>query len=726
MDEPIKEEQNYKIIITNNENENEKKEENNIIINNKENDIEIERDKNKKREKYLSINRRNPYNYSKSPSHVKNNMKNRMYNMIKVEKPFLTSKYNLLNKHSLKELNECIYKDYSQISNILPYYQNYYFKNKINDYTNYKNTSNDSILICLKYIEYSNFFFNSDISYKIQNLLFNIINGDRGILDQEKYVFLKNKLKEVYNKLIPYQTRYNYLKTFYGRNPEESLYYLFKRDLDKINLSKPIGIKNLNYLYEIFEIVRQKMGTKQDYIKTYFNRLYNNKNGGNYNNNYMNANMNHINLSQINYNGINDRRQSFNQYPANNISNFNNMETNQFKINNNKEHNFKGSYPTRHNNNYFYKNRNNSYIKQELVELDEPKIKETEHIINNNIINNNNEYINLMNHNIINMNDNNGSPFWNNNINMNINNKININNLKGFNPNYINHNIYDNLNNNNNNMQINLNGNIIQNNLNMQNMNNNSNKNIQKQMKINLPPKINIKKEGEKESTNNINININYEMNKEDDNKNNEINDMDFLYNNEEDKNKGKKSNSDNCLPKIIYNENENEEKTNERNTKNFLMNDIDYNIILKQLITTQNYLTTNINKYISQFAQFNQNTNLYIAYISTIYNQGILNNIIFLNQNTYNNSKNNHYNNNHNNKIDILKQEKIIETEYEKLGKLKMENPSKISENLKLFENYILLPIYNEINSNSNTPEISKLYSGVYLKYNKFSNKRK
>ena len=75
-----------------------------------------------------------------------------------------------------------------------------------------------------------------------------------------------------------------------------------------------------------------------------------------------------------------------------------------------------------------------------------------------------------------------------------------------------------------------------------------------------------------------------------------------------------------------------------------------------------------------------------------------ILNNIIFLNQNTYNNSKNNHYNNNHNNKIDILKQEKLIETEYEKLGKLKKENPSKISENLKLtllkYPNYILVSI--------------------------------
>ena len=116
--------------------------------------------------------------------------------MVKVEKPFLTSKYVLLNKYSLKEINECIYKDYNQIANILPYYQNYYFQNRINNYNNYKNsnynsTNNDSILICLKYIEYTNFFFNNDISYKIQNLLFNIINGDRNILEQNKIIFLK-------------------------------------------------------------------------------------------------------------------------------------------------------------------------------------------------------------------------------------------------------------------------------------------------------------------------------------------------------------------------------------------------------------------------------------------------------------------------------------------------------------------------------------------------------
>jgi len=238
-------------------------------------EIEIEQDNNKKK-KYLSINKRNPYNYSKSPAHTNNHIKNKMYNMVKISKPFLTSKHIFLNKYSLKEVNECIYKDYNQIANILPYYQNYYYENKINNYKNNNYSSannNDSILICLKYIEYSNFFFNSDISYKIQNLLFNIITGDKRILSQNKYSFLKNKLNEVYNKLIPYQIRYNYLKAFYDRNSEESLYYLFKRDLDKINNLKPINYKKLNYLKEIYEIVKQKMGTKKEYINSYINKL---------------------------------------------------------------------------------------------------------------------------------------------------------------------------------------------------------------------------------------------------------------------------------------------------------------------------------------------------------------------------------------------------------------------------------------------------------------------
>ena len=110
----------------------------------------------------------------------------------------------------------------------MPYYQNYYFQNKIYNNYNYKNNninnSNDAILICLKYIEYTNFFLKSKITYKVQNLLFNIIDGDKHILRQNKYNFLKNKLNEVYNKLIPNHFRNNYLKAFYDRNPEKSLY----------------------------------------------------------------------------------------------------------------------------------------------------------------------------------------------------------------------------------------------------------------------------------------------------------------------------------------------------------------------------------------------------------------------------------------------------------------------------------------------------------------------
>ena len=525
MDDAIKEGENSISQNMNKTNENEINK--NISIENdtkdKNNDIEIERDKSRKKDKYLSINRKNPYSYSKSPFHTNNKLNNRIQNMGKINKPFLTSKYNLINKYSLKEVNECVYKDYTQIANILPYYQNYYFQNRLNNYYNYKNNnininpSNDAVLICLKYIEYSNFFFNSDITYKIQNLLFNIINGDRGILDQNKYTFLKNRLKEVYNKLIPFQIRYNYLKAFYGRNPEETLYHLFKRDLDKINISKSIGIKNLNYLYEIFEIVQQKMGAKKEYIQMIFNKLYNNKNGGYYNNNLMNVN--NINLNQFHNSAYNQRKQSFNQNTPNN-SNYNNLkdlEINHFKINNSSEHNFKGSYPTRHNNsNYYFKNRNNSYIKQELVELDESKNKlniENDHSLNNNNINSD-EYMNYMNQNNINnininndedmnflnqnnsinninninINDNNGNIFWNN-LNMN---NINMNPLKNYNNNnLIANNIYDKINN----VHININGNILQNNLNLNNNNNINQNNIKKQMKINLP----LKKEGENE-----------------------------------------------------------------------------------------------------------------------------------------------------------------------------------------------------------------------------------
>ena len=226
-----------------NKDEVKEKEKNNTLSTsnlNQDYEVKVELDKSKNGKKF------NSDYYSRSPSHRNNNKKiNNQFIINKLGKPYFTSKYILLNLYSLKEVNEYIYKDYNQLANILPYYQNYYFQNKLNNYNyksnnfNYNNinaSNNDSVLICLKYIEYTNFFFNNDITYKVQNLIFNIINGDRRILEQNKYNYLKNKLNEVYNKLIPFHIRYNYLKAFYDRNPDKSLYYLFKKDLDKISM----------------------------------------------------------------------------------------------------------------------------------------------------------------------------------------------------------------------------------------------------------------------------------------------------------------------------------------------------------------------------------------------------------------------------------------------------------------------------------------------------------
>ena len=456
-------------------------------------EIQIELDKNKSNKKYISNNNTFSNNYSKSPSYRNNKNINNHININKIVKPFFTHKNILLNKYSLKEVNECIYKDYNQLANILPYYQNYYFQNRINTYNNYNNrnnnynnnnniNNNDAVLICLKYIEFSNFFFNSDITYKVQNLLFNIINGDRHILEQNKYSFLKNKLNEVYNKLIPYHIRYNYLKAFYDRNPDKNLYYLFKKDLDKLFISKYIDKKYLNYLYEIFEIVKQKMDNKKENIKIYINKLFNNginnnlnnnKNGSNFNNS---GNLNNINnnfdIYNINeYNSFNHRNHSF-HYSANqnnNISSYkninnsnrnnymngnnrknndvNNKEVSQFSINNynNKVNNYKQSNSSRH---YYYKNnhkifnnndkeynrnKNNTLYKGELVEIEDTHNNLNIENVNKDLEKNNEvnddkideqEYKNIMS---IDNKENNGINILEND-NENVN--ININNIK--------------------------------------------------------------------------------------------------------------------------------------------------------------------------------------------------------------------------------------------------------------------------------------------------------
>ena len=780
----------------------------------KENEIQIEFDKSKNSKKYITNN------YSISPSYKNNKNINNHININKVVKPFFTSKHILLKKFSLKEVNECIYKDYNQLANILPYYQNYFFQNKINNYRNYNyninnnsNNNNDVVLICLNYIEYTNFFFNRDITYKVQNLLFNIINGDRQILEQNKYNYLKNRFNEVYNKLIPFQIRCNYLKAFYDRNPDKNLSYLFKKDLDKMNVAKHIDIKIINYLYEIFENVKQKMETKKESIKLYLNKLFNlsnnnnsniNKNIGDYN--YIENLKNNMNDTDINfnnhYNSFYPRKHSY-QYSSNqnnNISSYKNLSNNkgnymninnrknndiinkevsQFNINNyNKENNFKQNYSNnRHN--YFYKNNNHktnnnndrdylrnknnkstTFYKHELVEIEDVKnnsnFEKEANIEENNISKddiNEEEYKNLKINNIETDNINNQKI----NDNMEnetekeddkiINNEINNNNIEDID----NNNDYYLLDNTNS-IYMNDKGNGIPND------DNNEDNIILNEVRDN--------EEEDKKVSNNININsANEELKESDDNKINENysdnaenninnNSYDFLYDSNKKVNNKKKMNSDTALQKVTYNDinspsnsinadkNKNnsysQNKQNKKNInnlnnnsdKNNNINEVSNNNInninhiglsnyeltqmLRLIVFNQNNLMEKINQYAFQFNQMNNNNILQYNNIYTLnmYNFGVKN---YLNSyNPYNNKNYNFYNN----PYSLNKQEKMIESDYLKLKKLEENNPDEIKNNINLFENNILLPIYHEINSNNNNSEIISLYSRIYSKY--------
>ena len=141
-----------------------------------------------------------------------------------------------------------------------------------------------------------------------------------------------------------------------------------------------------------------------------------------------------------------------------------------------------------------------------------------------------------------------------------------------------------------------------------------------------------------------------------------------------------------------------------------------DLNLILHQILLNQNTIMTNLNKFIFHFIQnkqiFNKNDfqNLFNNNFNIInkYNLGIINNLSY--------NSNNSHNKNHIN-VYSLKHEKMIESEYKKLKKLEKEGQDKIVENIKLFEDNILLPIYNEISSNNNS-EMESLYISVYYKY--------
>jgi DNA polymerase sigma len=125
-----------------------------------------------------------------------------------------------------------------------------------------------------------------------------------------------------------------------------------------------------------------------------------------------------------------------------------------------------------------------------------------------------------------------------------------------------------------------------------------------------------------------------------------------------------------------------------------------------------------NIKKYVIQFNQLKRNNNinpqnLSNNYFLNIFNLGINNNLNY-NSNLYN-SKNNK---NHNSNSNPFKRDKLVESEYNKIKKLEKEKPEQIKDNIYLFENNILLPIYNEINLNNNNSETKSLYTLIYLKY--------
>lgn len=162
------------------------------------------------------------------------------------------------------------------------------------------------------------------------------------------------------------------------------------------------------------------------------------------------------------------------------------------------------------------------------------------------------------------------------------------------------------------------------------------------------------------------------------------------------------------------YNNNNNNIQNHSTNINliNVILNYNDLTLILKQILLNQNSILTNLNKYIFQFNQISSiiNNNVFQSFLSNNFNiininLGIINNYMY----NFNNSHNKNHNNNFN--IYSLKQERIIESEYKTLKKLEKEGQTKIKDNLKLFEENILLPIYNEIISNNNNSELASKY---------------
>ena len=350
--------------------------------------------------------------YNNNNDTLLNNNNNNYYiagNSNKNTKPYFTKKSKLLQSYSLKEINEYIQKDIFQLEKFLPNYKQYITNNNI-----------ESINICLKYIEYTNFFFNHTVTNKVNDLLQKIIYSD--IYGDNNYENVNDKnsqiksiikeIKELYKKLIPFDLRKSYLHDFYEKNSDKKLYNLFKNDLNIYQNDKT----KIYYLSEIFDIVKQKLDFKgKEELNRYFNNFKNqnsinnnfydsilggnnDKNGGNYSNNYNNSYNNTHKYRKYSYQSpINQNKKNntyYNSYENNN--NYDNTNgSNHHQANNNySAHNnymtddndnlgYKKSYE---NNNYFHHNHNLQYQKNNNYK----NSYSTRHYHNNNNNKNNN------------------------------------------------------------------------------------------------------------------------------------------------------------------------------------------------------------------------------------------------------------------------------------------------------------------------------------------------
>ena len=351
-----------------------------------------------------------------------NNLNNNFYqlgNNNKQMKLYLTSKHIFFNSPSLSKVNELIYKDFSQIEKIFTNYKFYIANNNF-----------ESINICLKYIEFSNFFFDQNVTNKISDIINKIIFSNN---PDETF---KHKLKEVFQNMIPFNIRENYLREFFNPKGAKNLYNFFKKDMNLYKNEKD----KIYYLFKIYEIVKNKLinkdseeiifmlhkyGSNKSNINinsynnnSYFNENSSSKNGGNYlninnyshnNNNYNKYrkhsfqsqpyNLNDSNYDNKNYMNGNSHHQHTN-YNNNYIEDKNNDELGFNKSYNNsynKKNNYKGSFSSRHyyneKNMHKMKNKSNrknsNYGSGVLVEVSTTPKKEEENENENE--NNNNE-----------------------------------------------------------------------------------------------------------------------------------------------------------------------------------------------------------------------------------------------------------------------------------------------------------------------------------------------